>query len=186
MRVVKPSQRRVSGDQLPDSFGHRRRWCYRVNEDFLRRIGNGERAGDRGDAAFGRGVAIATRDAHKSEVRTHVDHRAATALDKLGNPKAAAEKSAEEVELDRPPELLERSVDCGFVLSGLAAGIVVEHVEAAELIDRRTDRRLQTIRVDHVGDDRNGLIAGELRGFLARRAVNIGYRHPGAVTLCPT
>ena len=58
----------------------------------------------------------------------------------------------------------------------------MEHVEAAELIDRRTDRRLQTIRVGHVGEDRNGLIAGELRGFLARRAVNIGYRNLGALT----
>jgi hypothetical protein len=65
----------------------------------------------------------------------------------------------------------DRGVDSGIVLSGRAAGIVVKHVEPAKLIDCLTDRRLQAIPVGYVGEDRDGLVAGELRGFLARRAI---------------
>src|SRR5260370_7256314 len=99
----KPSQRRVSGDQPPDPIGHRRRWRDRVNADFLRRIGNGERAGDRGDAAFGRGVAIATCDAHKSAVRTPVAPPAATPLAKLRNPTPPPNTTPAKEQLIPPP-----------------------------------------------------------------------------------
>ena len=45
------------------------------------------------------------------------------------------------VELDRPPEFIERRVDRRVVPRGRAARIVMEHVETAELVDGCADRR---------------------------------------------
>ena len=98
-----------------------------------------------------------------------------------GMPKPASEKRAVEVELDRPPEFVERRVDRGVVLRGRAAGIVVQHVEPAEFVDRRAERRLQAVGLGDVGADRDRAVAGEMRGFLARRGVDIGDRDLGAL-----
>jgi hypothetical protein len=57
----------------------------------------------------------------------------------------ASEKRAVKIELDSPPKFIERRVDRGAVLRGRAAGIVVEHVEAAEFVDNGADRRLQAV-----------------------------------------
>jgi hypothetical protein len=51
-------------------------------------------------------------------------------------------------------------VDRSVVLRGRATGIVVEHVEAAELVDGGADRYLQAVGVGHVGADRNHLVTG--------------------------
>ena len=159
MRVGELGQPGIAGDQPPHPVGHRRRRRDRVDADFLRRVGDGERAGDRGDAAFRRGVAIPARHPHQRNVRAHIDHRPAARLDQLGDAEAAAEKCAVEVELDRPPEFIERGVDRGIVLRGRAAGIVVENVEAAELVDGGADRRLEDVGVGDVGADRDRFVS---------------------------
>ena len=101
-------------------------------------------------------------------------------LDQFGDAEPAAEKRAVEVELDRPPEFVERGVDRGLVLRGRAAGIVVEHVEPAEFVDGRADRRLEAVGVGDVSADRDRPVAGEMRGLLARGGIDIGDRDPGA------
>ena len=70
------------------------------------------------------------------------DDELTAGLDEFGDAEPAPEKRAVKVELDRPPEFIERNVDRGVVLRGRAAGVVVEHVEAAELVDGDADRRL--------------------------------------------
>jgi hypothetical protein len=44
----------------------------------------------------------------------------------------------------------------------------MEHVETAELVDGRADRRLQAVGVGYVGTDRDCLVSSEVSGFLAR------------------
>src|SRR5207245_1761948 len=95
----------------------------------LRRVGDGERAGDRGDATLRRGIAIAARYAHQRHVRTHIDYRAAAGFDDGGNAEAATEEGAVEVELDRPPEFVERRLDGGVVRGSRTPGIVVQDVQ---------------------------------------------------------
>src|SRR6266853_1368457 len=55
--------RHAAVDQPLDPLGHCRRGRDRVDPDLLRRIGDRQRAGDRGDAALGRGIAVAAGDA---------------------------------------------------------------------------------------------------------------------------
>jgi hypothetical protein len=95
------------------------------------------------------------------------------ALISSGMPNRHPDKCAVKVELDRPPEFVERRVDRGVVLLGRAAGIVVEHVEAAELVDGGADRRLQAVGVGHIGTDRDGFVPGEVSSFLARPDVDL-------------
>src|SRR6266851_1255605 len=115
VRVGELSQRGVAGNQPLDPLGHCRRGCDRVDPHLLRRIGDRQRTGNRCDAALRRGVAVAAGDAHQRDIRRHVDDRAAARLDKLGDAEPAAEKGAEEIELDGAPELVERRVDRGVV-----------------------------------------------------------------------
>ena len=50
----------------------------------------------------------------------------------------------------------------------------MEHVKPAELVDGRADRCLQTIRVGHVGTDRDCLVAREVSGLFAGSCVDLG------------
>ncbi len=56
----------------------------------------------------------------------------------------------------------------------------MEHVEPAELVDGGTDGRLQDVGVGDVGADCDRLVAGEMRGLLARREIDLGDCDPGA------
>src|SRR5215472_16337332 len=56
---------------------------------------------------------------------------------------------------------------------------LLEDVEAAELVDGGADCRSQTLRVGHIGTDRNRLVASEMRGFLAGQSVDLGNSHYG-------
>jgi hypothetical protein len=57
----------------------------------------------------------------------------------------------------------------------------VEHVEAAELVDGGADRRLQGVRVGHVGADRDRFVSSELGGFLAGLSVDLSNGDSGAL-----
>src|SRR5713226_5761914 len=96
VRVGELLQCGVARHQRLDALGHRRRRGDRVDPHPLRRIGDGERAGDRGDPALGGGVAVAPRDPHQRDVRAHVDDRAAARFDDRGDAEATAQKGAVE------------------------------------------------------------------------------------------
>jgi hypothetical protein len=68
---------------------------------------------------------------------------------------------------------VERRVDRRVVLRSGAAGVVVEYVESAEFICGRADRGLQTIGISNIGMDRDRSVAGQMRGFLTCRRVDI-------------
>src|SRR5215813_1049950 len=174
MGVRKPRQRGVSRNQSLDPLGHRRRWRNRIDANFLRGIGDSQRTGDRSDAALCRGIAIAPGDPHQRDIRAHVDHRTAAGLHEFRYAEPAAEKCAVKVELDRAPEFIERRIDCSVVLRSRTAGIVVEHVEAAKLVDNGADRGLQAVGVRHVGAERYLFISSEVRGFLTGLWINLG------------
>ena len=78
---------------------------------------------------------------------------------------AVPEKRAVKIELDRPPQFIERRVDRGVVLCGTAAVVFVEHVEAAEPVDGGADRRSQAVGVGHVGTDRDQILTPERWAF---------------------
>jgi len=64
MRVGKRRQRGVSGDELFDPIGHRRRWRNCIEADSLRRIGDSQLPGDSRDPTLCRSIAIAAGDTH--------------------------------------------------------------------------------------------------------------------------
>src|SRR5271165_1900291 len=174
MRVSKPGQSGVSGYQLFDPLGHGRRRRNSIDANPLWRIGDSQRTGDCGNPALCRRIAITAGDPHQRNIRAHVDHRTASGLDKFGDPEPATKECAVKVELYRPPEFIERRVDCRIVPRGRPAGVIMEHVEMAELVDGRADRCLQAVGVGHVGADRNRLVSSKVSGLLAGLAVDLG------------
>src|SRR5207248_3197528 len=54
-------------------------------------------------------------------------------------------------------------------------------VEPAEMTDRILDRTRDAVGLGDIGLDRDRPVAGEMRTLLARHAVELGDRHPGAL-----
>jgi hypothetical protein len=112
------------------------------------------------NAALCRGVAIATGDPHQRDIRRHVDHRAAARTDDLGmptrHPRKVPNRSSRMTRQN-----LDRCLDHGVVLRRRAAGVVVQHVQCAELLHRRADRCLQARLVGHIGANGDRVVARE-------------------------
>ena len=95
---------------------------------------------------------------------------------------AAAEKGAEQVELDDAPEFHDGRFDHIVVLWRRAARIVVQYVEVAELIFSSGNRRADADLIAHVGLDRDGAVARKVCSLLGRGKVDVGHRHARAFT----
>ncbi len=168
-------QSRVAGDEFPDAVGHGGGWGDGVDADFGREF-DGHRAGDGGHRTLGGGVAVPAGDAHQGDIGRHVDDRPATGTNDRRDAEAAAEESAEQVQLDNTPEFLQRRVCDVAVLHGRAAGVVVQHMQRAVVLDRFADRCLDAFGFGDVCSDGDYLSAGlgdQLRGLLTGLGVDV-------------
>ena len=82
---------------------------------------------------------------------------------------------------DDAPEFLDRRLDHGVVLRRGAARVVVQHVQAAEGVQRGADRGLDAGLVRDVGPDRDRAVAGQVRRLLAGRDGDVRHDHLGAL-----
>src|SRR6185312_1298395 len=96
------------------------------------------------------------------------------------NADATTQEGAEQVQPDHPPEFLDRRYDNGVVLWRGTAGVVVQHMQAAELLHGGADRLPQAGFVGDVGANGDRAIAGKVCGFLARSGIDLGDRYLGA------
>ena len=128
--------------------------------------------------ALRRRIAIASTERHEGDVGRRVDDRAASGLDELGDPILAAEKGAEEIEADDPPELFFGGLGDWPVDLGGATRVVVHHVEPAELVHRPVERGPDASGIGNVGLDPEGFAArgsDPLRRFRAGGRVDLGH-----------
>ncbi len=141
-----------------------------------------QRLGQRAHAALGAGVGVGAGGADHRADRGRVDDRAAAARDHHRDREAAAEEGPEQVDPDRPPELLERDLGDLAVPRRGAARVVVEDVQAAEALDRRPDRGFDARGLADVGRDEQRLAArvpDRPHGRFAFGAGDLGHDHPG-------
>ena len=155
-----------------------------VHPDSVLRVLRRHRTGHARHPALRRGIAVASTERHEGDVGRRVDDRAAAGFDESRNSVLAAEKGAEEIEADDPPELFfgrlgDRPVDLGG-----ASRVVVHHVEPAELVHRPVERGPDAGSFGNVGLDPEGLAArapDSLRCFRAGGRIDLGHHDARAL-----
>jgi hypothetical protein len=93
-------------------------WCDRIDPHLLRREFQPHRSRNRRDAALRSSVAIEAGNAHQRHIRCNVDHRSPTRGDYRRYAEPTPEERAEQVQTDRTPEFLDRSLDDRIVRWG--------------------------------------------------------------------
>ena len=113
----------------------------------------------------------------RGNVGRHVDDRSAAGPDDRRNAEPAAEEGSEKIEFDDAPEFHDRRLDDGVVDVGGAAGVVVENVQRAIVVQGRIDRRFHAGFDRHVGRHRDTIAAGlddHLSDLFSGRLVELG------------
>ena len=128
-----------------------------VHPDAERRTLDGDGLGEQVHGRLGGAVDRPT-PAHEPGDRPGVEDHAARALGlELQHGMLAAEEHAAEVDGDEPMEVFERVVlELHAEPRRRDAGVVVEHVEAAERLDRGGDHGDDVVLDGHVGGDGDG------------------------------
>ena len=181
---------RETGDRQrrPEQRGVDGAGAHAVHPDAAGRVLDGGHPREIDDAGLGRVVGADGEVGEEAGDRRRVHDRAAAAGEQLGDGTLHRPEHAGEAELDgvRPHALVEvtekRQPALATRQRGLAEGVVVQDVEAAEGLHGAADHRVDPCRGAGIGRDRQrhatGL--GDLLGHrLGARPVDVGHAHLG-------
>ena len=142
-----------STNRLLDAFGQHHAGTDRVDADALRRIGAGQRLGQRHQAALGHDVDMGDVIAAQRHHGGKIHHAAAALRHHLRDDVAAAQERALEVEVDGVVPDVEADLRDRLVVGHRAAGAIQQHVEAAEFVLCLLHHRLDALFIGDVGAD---------------------------------
>ena len=148
------------GQELGEQRREHRSGAQRVGPDALAGVDHGDLAGHRQHRTLRRRVGdLRRRRAHVGDERGDVDDAAATGVEHRRDAVPAAAGDAGDVDVEGLRPRLVGRVRRAVVVAGGDAGVVVEHVEAAERLDGERHRGGDAVVVTDVGGDVRGLAA---------------------------